>query len=74
MWPGRWKRGVLSFKGVKEMRSEEWFYQIPFFALVSICSGALGALFNALHKLLRRVRAGPPGAPVPCPPHGQGHP
>ncbi len=55
---------MLSFKGVKEMRSEEWFYQIPFFALVSICSGALGALFNALHKLLRRVRAAAPFFPV----------
>ena len=46
---------MLSFKGVKEMASEEWLFQLPLFALVSICSGALGALFNALHKMLRRV-------------------
>ena len=51
----RWSRGVLSVKGVKDMASKEWQVQLPFIALVSICSGLLGALFNALHKLLRRV-------------------
>ena len=51
----RWSRGVLSVKGVKDMASKEWLVQLPFIALVSICSGLLGALFNALHKLLRRV-------------------
>ena len=48
----RWSRGVLSVKGVKDMASKEWLVQLPFIALVSICSGLLGALFNALHKLL----------------------
>jgi hypothetical protein len=51
----RWKRGILSFDGVKEMASEEWFRQLPLFAIVSILSGMLGALFNALHKALLPV-------------------
>lgn len=51
----RWSRGVLSVKGVKDMGSKEWLVQLPFIALVSICSGLLGALFNSLHKLLRKV-------------------
>ena len=46
---------MLSVKGVKDMGSKEWLVQLPFIALVSICSGLLGALFNALHKLLRKV-------------------
>ena len=46
---------MLSVKGVKDMASKEWLVQLPFIAMVSICSGLLGALFNALHKLLRRV-------------------
>ncbi|EIE22417.1 hypothetical protein COCSUDRAFT_16693 [Coccomyxa subellipsoidea C-169] len=54
--PG-WKRGVLSFYGVKEMGAREWFEQLPLFAAVSICSGLLGALFNTLHKALLSVRA-----------------
>ncbi|BDA43411.1 H(+)/Cl(-) exchange transporter 7 [Coccomyxa sp. Obi] len=52
-----WKRGVLSFYGIKEMGAREWFVQLPLFAAVSICSGLLGALFNALHKALLSVRA-----------------
>ncbi len=52
----RWKRGVLSFYGVKEMGAREWFEQLPLFAAVSICSGLLGALFNTLHKALLSVR------------------
>ena len=51
----RWSRGVLSVTGVKDMGSKEWLVQLPFIALVSICSGLLGAVFNALHKLLRKV-------------------
>ena len=51
----RWSRGVLSVTGVKDMASKEWLVQLPFIALVSMCGGLLGALFNALHKLLRPV-------------------
>ena len=51
----RWSRGVLSVTGVKDMASQEWLVQLPFIALVSVCGGLLGALFNALHKLLRPV-------------------
>lgn len=51
----RWSRGVLSVTGVKDMASQEWLVQLPFIALVSMCGGLLGALFNALHKLLRPV-------------------
>lgn len=46
---------MLSVKGVKDMASKEWLVQLPFIAIVSVCSGLLGAVFNALHKLLRRV-------------------
>ena len=52
----RWSRGVLSVTGVKEMASKEWLVQLPLIALVSMCGGLLGALFNALHKFLRPVR------------------
>ena len=37
------------------MASKEWLVQLPFIALVSMCGGLLGALFNALHKCLRPV-------------------
>lgn len=47
---------MLSFYGIKEMGAREWFEQLPLFAAVSICSGLLGALFNALHKALLSVR------------------
>ncbi len=51
----RWKKGVLSFDGIEDMASDEWFRQLPLFAIVSILSGLLGALFNALHKALLPV-------------------
>ena len=60
----RWSRGVLSVTGVKEMASKEWLVQLPLIALVSMCGGLLGALFNALHKYLRPV-----AAPFCCPKH-----
>ena len=47
---------MLSFYGIKEMGAREWFEQLPLFAAVSIGSGLLGALFNALHKALLSVR------------------
>lgn len=56
LWVARWKRGVLSFDGVEDMAASEWFRQLPLFAIVSILSGLLGALFNALHKALLPVR------------------
>lgn len=62
----RWKRGVLSFYGIKEMGAREWFEQLPLFAAVSIGSGLLGALFNTLHKALLTVR---PPAFCTQPPH-----
>ena len=46
---------MLSVTGVKEMASKEWLVQLPLIALVSMCGGLLGALFNALHKYLRPV-------------------
>ena len=46
---------MLSVTGVKDMASKEWLVQLPFIALVSMCGGLLGALFNALHKFLRPV-------------------
>ncbi len=42
--------------GVTPLDTREWFVQLPFVILVS-CGGAfLGALFNALHKLLLPVQ------------------
>ena len=46
---------MLSFDGVEDMAASEWFRQLPLFAIVSIISGLLGALFNALHKALLPV-------------------
>lgn len=47
---------MLSFKGVADLDSKEWFVQLPFIILVSIGAGALGALFNLAHKHILRVR------------------
>ena len=54
----RWcrsKTGVLSFEGVIDMSSEDWFRQLPLLVLVNLGAGALGATFNALHKALFKV-------------------
>lgn len=53
----RWKYGVLSFKGVADLDSKEWFVQLPFIIAVSVGAGLLGALFNLAHKHILKVRA-----------------
>lgn len=55
----RSKTGVLSFEGVIDMSSKDWFRQLPLFVLVNLGAGALGATFNALHKALFKVTSGP---------------
>ena len=52
----RWKNGILSFHGVAEMKNREWFTQLPFLLVVSVCGGLLGALFNWLHEKIFLVR------------------
>ena len=53
----RWKYGVLSFKGVADLDSKEWFVQLPFIIAVSVGAGFMGALFNLAHKHILKVRA-----------------
>ncbi|KAK9831020.1 hypothetical protein WJX74_000332 [Apatococcus lobatus] len=51
------KTGVLSFEGVIDMSSQDWFRQLPLFVLVNMGAGGLGATFNALHKAMFKMRA-----------------
>ncbi len=51
----RSKTGVLSFEGVIDMSSQDWFRQLPLLVLVNLGAGFLGATFNALHKALFKV-------------------
>ena len=52
----RSKTGVLSFEGVIDMSSQDWFRQLPLLVLVNMGAGFLGATFNALHKALFKVQ------------------
>ena len=46
---------MLSFNGVADLSSREWFQQLPAIVLVSVAAGMLGALFNFAHKHILRV-------------------
>ena len=41
---------MLSFQGVSELASTEWFEQLPFLILVACGGGLIGALFNYLRS------------------------
>ena len=53
----RWRKGVLSFEGVTDLLSTQWFAQLPFLILVSCGGGLIGALFNYMRK--KAMQAGP---------------
>ncbi|KAK9812846.1 hypothetical protein WJX72_004634 [[Myrmecia] bisecta] len=54
----RSQAGLLSFDGRRDtMDNVDWLWQGPFFVVVSVLAGLLGALFNLLRKWLWRVRA-----------------
>ena len=64
---------MLSFKGVADLDSKEWFVQLPFIIAVSVGAGFMGALFNLAHKHILKVCAcaspGKPGnMPLACRP------
>ena len=53
---GRWRKGVLSFEGVTDLLSTQWFAQLPFLILVSCGGGLIGALFNYMRKKAMQAR------------------
>ena len=48
---------MLSFQGIAELASFEWFQQLPFLILVSCGGGILGACFNYLRQKAMLVRS-----------------
>ena len=46
---------MLSFQGLADLENKEWFEQLPFLVVVSVCAGLLGAIFNKAHKRIFKV-------------------
>eukprot|EP00892_Ulva_mutabilis_P004714 jgi/Ulvmu1/2614/UM014_0065.1 len=49
--------GIIVFTNVHTLENAAWLHQFPFMVAVAVLGGGLGAAFNALRRMLWRVRA-----------------
>ena len=58
---------MLSFEGVTDLLSTQWFAQLPFLILVSCGGGLIGALFNYMRQKAMKVAPQRLGPAMLCP-------